>query len=102
MLNLREKILLQQKTTVGKAETSGTSTRASVRDRLLMQEVPELHSTLPPTCSLSFENPSNLGSFRLIVRPVEGFYEGGTFIFRIEVPADYNILVSTKSILTIV
>ncbi|KAK3890107.1 hypothetical protein Pcinc_005914 [Petrolisthes cinctipes] len=65
--------------------------RISVRDKLLVKEVSEMESNLPEGCTVRFDNPDILHSFRLVVTPPEGFWLGGVFTFTINVPEDYNI-----------
>ncbi|XP_066263498.1 NEDD8-conjugating enzyme UBE2F-like [Branchiostoma lanceolatum] len=66
--------------------------RASIRDKLLVKEVQEMESNLPPTCKVNFDDPDKLHQFNITVAPDEGFWQGGTFDFDVDVPEDYNIL----------
>lgn len=59
--------------------------------RLLTEEVPVLANNLPPTCQLLFRQPDELHHFEVIVRPNEGFWKGGTFVFVVDVPTEYNL-----------
>ena len=59
-----------------------------------MSEVQELEQDLPVTCRVEFDDPNSLHLFSLIVHPGEGFWMGGHYKFHIEVPDDYNIIVS--------
>lgn len=63
----------------------------SVRSRFLTQEVTEIQSCLPPTCSIHFEDVDDLREFSLTVQPDEGYWRGGKFLFNIRVPSEYNI-----------
>ncbi|GAB6028117.1 NEDD8-conjugating enzyme ube2f [Chamberlinius hualienensis] len=66
--------------------------RASVRDILLVKEVPEMQSNLPSTCKLNFEDPDSLHVFTLTVTPDEGYWQGGKFNFNIHVTDEYNMV----------
>ena len=63
----------------------------SVRSRFLTQEVSELQSLLPKTCQLQFEDVDDLRGFTLLVRPEEGHWKGGVFVFEVKVPPEYNL-----------
>lgn len=63
----------------------------SVRSRFLTQEVSEIQSCMPKTCQVNFENVDDLRQFTLTIRPEEGYWKGGTFVFEIKIPAEYNI-----------
>lgn len=71
-----------------------TSSRASIRDRLLVKEAQEMSQLLPTCCSVDYMNVNDLSSFILIVKPTEGYWEGGTFRFEINVTDEYNMVVS--------
>lgn len=73
--------------------------RISVRDKLLVKEVQEMTENLPTTCSVSFDDPNVLSDFDLTVAPDEGYWQGGKFKFNISVTDDYNMAVSTISLL---
>ncbi|XP_038071506.1 NEDD8-conjugating enzyme UBE2F-like [Patiria miniata] len=81
-------------------QTSDNSKRASVRDMLLNKEVPEMDVNLPSSCTVDFEDPNKLHSFKLIVTPEEGYWRGGRFVFSIHVPEEYNIVPPTVKCLT--
>ena len=68
-----------------------SSSRVSIRDKLLVKEVQEMETTLPAGCKVKFEDPNALHDFTLIVAPDEGFWMGGKFRFHIYVGDDYNI-----------
>lgn len=53
-----------------------------------------MESNLPEGCTVKFEDPNALHTFRLVVAPPEGYWAGGVFVFSINVPEDYNIAVS--------
>lgn len=67
------------------------SKQMSVRSRFLTQEVSEIQTNLPRSCKIKFDDIDNLRQFTLIVSPDEGFWKGGTFVFDIKVPPEYNI-----------
>lgn len=71
----------------------GTTSRASIRDRLLVKEAQEMSQLLPSCCSVHYNNENDLSKFTLTVRPTEGFWEGGTFVFEITVTEEYNMVV---------
>ncbi|XP_012860241.1 NEDD8-conjugating enzyme UBE2F-like [Echinops telfairi] len=82
------------------ATASLSTTRVSMRDKLLVQEVAELEANLPCTCKLSFPDPDSLHCFRLTVTPDEGYYQGGNFLFQIRVPPNYNMMPPVVNCLT--
>ena len=67
------------------------SSRASIRDQLLVKEVQEMEQTLPTGCRVKFEDPNALHDFNLIIVPDDGFWHGGKFKFHIHVGEDYNL-----------
>lgn len=67
------------------------SKQMSVRSRFLTQEVTDIQSCMPKTCQVSFQDVDDLRQFTLTVRPDEGYWKGGTFVFEIHVPTEYNI-----------
>ncbi|XP_069790456.1 NEDD8-conjugating enzyme UBE2F isoform X3 [Narcine bancroftii] len=69
-----------------------SSRRVSIRDKLLIKEVPELEANLPSTCKLDFPDANKLYSFQLDVMPDEGYYQGGKFQFETDVPEAYNMV----------
>lgn len=75
-----------------KAEAApGFSKQMSVRSRYLTQEVSELQATLPSSCQLEFGDVDDLRSFKLVIRPEEGYWKGGKFWFEISIPVEYNL-----------
>jgi ubiquitin-conjugating enzyme E2 F len=76
------------------------SKQMSVRSKFLTQEIAELNPILPSTCSLEFQDVDDLRKFTLIVKPDEGHWKGGRFVFNISVPMDYNIKPPIVSCLT--
>jgi len=67
------------------------SSRASIRDQLLVKEVQEMEQTLPTGCKVKFEDPNALHDFTFIIVPDDGFWHGGKFKFHIHVGEDYNL-----------
>lgn len=63
----------------------------SIRSRFLTQEISEIQSCLPATCSIHFEDVDDLRELDLIVQPDEGYWKGGKFSFHIVVPVEYNV-----------
>lgn len=63
----------------------------SIRSRFLTQEVSEIQSCLPPTCSIHFEDVDDLRELNLTVQPDEGHWKSGKFLFHIFVPVEYNV-----------
>jgi len=97
MLNLTNKSKLEDLPEKPKLLSSITKTndkepRISVRDKLLIQEVQELHINLPSTCTVQFPTPSCLHQFELLIVPIEGIWQTGKFLFLISVPQEYNII----------
>ncbi|CAG9759559.1 unnamed protein product [Ceutorhynchus assimilis] len=73
------------------AETVPAS-RAPIRDRLLVKEAQEMSQMLPSSCSVLYHNENDLSKFVLIVKPTEGYWEGGIFRFDIDVTEEYNMV----------
>lgn len=80
-------------------EAAEPSRRISVRDKLLVKEVQEMESTLPPGCRVKFDDPNSLHDFVLVVSPepeqVGGSgtcpWHGGKFRFHIFCSEEYNM-----------
>ncbi|XP_011305279.1 NEDD8-conjugating enzyme UBE2F [Fopius arisanus] len=89
MITLRGK--LKKDTDVENTKARDINTRISVRDKLLVKEVQEMEQTLPNTCQVSFDNPDRLHQFNLAIAPDEGYWLGGTFLFHISIPEEYNM-----------
>ena len=81
----------QQKRDQDACQPPGLAKQMSVRSRFLTQEVSEIQATLPKSCKLQFGDVDDLRAFTLIVSPNEGLWRGGTFVFEIKVPTEYNI-----------
>lgn len=65
--------------------------RVSIRDKLLVKEVEEMHHNLPASCKTDFPVSDHLHHFKLSISPDEGYWQGGTFQFDVHVPQSYNI-----------
>ncbi|CAO4362706.1 unnamed protein product [Caenorhabditis nigoni] len=67
-------------------------TRIAVRDKLLAQEMKDLESSLrnQKLWNLHVPSTSKLHELDLTVTPQEGIYKGGKFLFKINVPPEYN------------
>lgn len=89
------KLKQKQKEEAGKKDRGDSrpsySKQMSIRSRLLTREVSEIQSCLPRTCKIDFEDVDDLREFTLTVKPEEGYWKGGTFVFNIFVPTEYNI-----------
>ena len=60
----------------------------------VFSEVQEMGNTLPSTCKVDFEDPNVLYKFHLVISPEDGHWVGGSYKFLINVPLDYNNVVS--------
>ncbi|XP_014782410.1 NEDD8-conjugating enzyme UBE2F isoform X2 [Octopus bimaculoides] len=89
MITLSKKLRQQQD---GSKQEIMIHKRISIRDKLLVKEVPEMEENLPKTCNITFEDANVLHMFDLSIHPDEGYWHGGTFHFHIEVPDEYNIV----------
>lgn len=78
-------------TTPSNTNPSSSSSRISIRDKLLVKEVQEMESALPTGCKVKFDDPNALHDFTLTISPDEGFWNGGKFRFHIHVAEDYNM-----------
>lgn len=86
MITLSQRLKRQQ------SQVTSTS-RISVRDRLLARELQELAQVLPSNCTVNHENANDLSSFILCIRPNEGYWQGGCFKFSVDVTEEYNMVV---------
>ena len=50
-----------------------------------------MESNMPDGCTVKFDDPDQLHTFRLIISPPDGFWTGGYFSFTANVPEEYNI-----------
>ena len=69
----------------------GFEKQMSVRSRFLTQEVSELQPILPSSCSIEFKDIDDLRCFTLIIKPEEGYWKSGRFVFLVKIPSDYNL-----------
>lgn len=46
---------------------------------------------MPSTVKVEFPNPRDLFNFRIFIRPAEGYYNGGTFSFTVEIGDNFPI-----------
>ncbi|VDL99380.1 unnamed protein product [Schistocephalus solidus] len=93
MLHLADRIRQKQRGELPKEPDSADSVsirNASIRDKLLLQELPDLKSNLTPQCELRHIDPNKLHLLELVVKPKDGFWAGGRFQFDITVPEGYN------------
>ena len=93
MFRLADKIRQRQQGQVSNEPDSAQSPsirNASIRDRLLAQEVTDLKSNLSSHCRLRYPDPDKLHQFEITISPAEGFWAKGNFHFEITVPEGYN------------
>ncbi|VDD77654.1 unnamed protein product [Mesocestoides corti] len=93
MISLADKIRKRQQGQVSNEPDSASSAsirNASIRDKLLTQELPELKANLTQQCELRYPDPNKLHEFELIVSPKDGFWAKGRFHFSVTVPEGYN------------
>ncbi|XP_071823077.1 NEDD8-conjugating enzyme UBE2F-like isoform X1 [Apostichopus japonicus] len=76
-------------------ENTNNGKRASIRDKLLVKEIPEMEANLPGTCRVEFDDSDQLSLFRLTISPDEGYWKGGKFVFNVIVPDEYNMVPPT-------
>ncbi|KAH9286200.1 Nedd8-conjugating enzyme UBE2F [Echinococcus granulosus] len=93
MLRLADKIRQRQQGQISNEPDSVSSPsirNASIRDRLLAQELTDLKSNLSQHCRLRYPDPDKLHEFEIIISPVDGFWAKGHFHFEFTVPEGYN------------
>ncbi|KAL5113002.1 NEDD8-conjugating enzyme UBE2F [Taenia crassiceps] len=93
MLRLADKIRQRQQGQISNEPDSVSSPsirNASIRDRLLAQELTDLKSNLSNHCRLRYPDPDKLHEFEIIISPVDGFWAKGHFHFEFTVPEGYN------------
>jgi len=56
-----------------------------------------MEQNLPRSCRINFDDANVLHLFTLTISPDEGYWAGGRFKFLINIPEDYNIVVSHLS-----
>ncbi|KAF0298668.1 NEDD8-conjugating enzyme UBE2F [Amphibalanus amphitrite] len=95
MISLSKKLLQKRGEAAAGSAAAGappeSRRRAAMRDRLLTKEVQEMHENLPATCSVEFPRPDALHELVLTVRPDEGYWRRGAFVFTITVGEEYNL-----------
>nr|ADD24556.1 NEDD8-conjugating enzyme UBE2F [Lepeophtheirus salmonis] len=93
MISLTKRLLEKEE----EVERSASSSRrrVSIRDQLLVKEVAEMEENIPQGSQIKFLDPNVLHDFLVYIRPEEGFWQGGTFQFRIIIGEDYNIIPPT-------
>ncbi|XP_072181022.1 NEDD8-conjugating enzyme UBE2F-like [Diadema setosum] len=74
------------------SDLNNATKRVSIRDRLLVKEVPDMESHLPKSCKVSFPDVHQLHHCFLTISPEEGYWKGGRFKFELTVPEEYNIV----------
>ena len=57
-------------------------------------QINEMEGELPNGCATDFPDVNVLHSFNLEVKPIDGYWQGGVFLFSFEVPEEYNDMVS--------
>ncbi|KAL5964394.1 NEDD8-conjugating enzyme UBE2F [Taenia solium] len=93
MLRLADKIRQRQQGQISNEPDSVSSPsirNASIRDRLLAQELTDLKSNLSNHCRLRYPDPDKLHEFEIVISPVDGFWAKGHFHFEFTVPEGYN------------
>ncbi len=93
MLRLADKIRQRERGEVSNEPDAAASVsirNASIRDKLLTHELPEMKANLTSQCELRYPDPNKLHEFELIVTPKEGYWAKGHFHFDITVPEGYN------------
>lgn len=74
-----------------KAKPPGLGKQMSIRSRFLTQEVSEIQSCLPSTCSIKFDDIDDLRELTVTVQPDEGYWKDGRFVFDLLIPSEYNV-----------
>uniref|UniRef100_H2YQW8 E2 NEDD8-conjugating enzyme n=1 Tax=Ciona savignyi TaxID=51511 RepID=H2YQW8_CIOSA len=73
-------------------ETSAKSIKpavSSIRDQLLVKELADAGSW--KGCELTFPDANVLHNFTICVRPDEGMWKDGSFVFMVSIPEEYNM-----------
>ncbi|XP_059653848.1 probable NEDD8-conjugating enzyme Ubc12-like isoform X2 [Cornus florida] len=79
---------VKEKQRAENANGMSTVKKQSAGELRLHRDISELN--LPKTCSVSFPNgKDDLMNFEVTIRPDEGYYLGGTFVFSFQVPPVY-------------
>ncbi|CAL8080263.1 unnamed protein product [Calicophoron daubneyi] len=93
MIRLADKIQQRKSgvvSTESDAAQSASVRSATIRDRLLLQELQELRNNLSPQCTIHHPDPNKLHEFNITIKPKDGIWAGGKFQFDISVPEGYN------------
>ncbi|XP_048336371.1 NEDD8-conjugating enzyme Ubc12 isoform X2 [Ziziphus jujuba] len=82
------KVKEKQKELAENANGKTPAKKQSAGELRLHKDISELN--LPKTCIISFPNgKDDLMNFEVTIRPDEGYYLGGTFLFSFQVPSIY-------------
>lgn len=95
MLRLADKIRQRERGEASNepdAPNSPSFRSASIRDTLLLQELPDLKPTSTSQWQITYPDPNKLHEFVLVVRPKDGFWAKGNFYFSVTVPEGYNFV----------
>eukprot|EP00052_Salpingoeca_macrocollata_P023433 m.205853 g.205853 ORF g.205853 m.205853 type:complete len:177 (-) comp22027_c0_seq1:236-766(-) len=68
----------------GAETTAKKSTAAQLRAQKDHSEL-----QLPSNCELEFDNADDLLNFRLVMKPTDGFWAGGRFVFSVKIGPNY-------------
>ncbi|KAI6653215.1 NEDD8-conjugating enzyme UBE2F-like [Oopsacas minuta] len=100
MFKLQQKVKEEATKREESAAKPTFSKMMSVRSTRLTKEYPELDGSLPGSCEIEHDDANDLRNFKLIVRPAEGYWKGGKFVFDIKIPSEYNMKPPLCSCLT--
>ncbi|XP_050219060.1 NEDD8-conjugating enzyme Ubc12-like [Mercurialis annua] len=82
------KIKQQQKEVASNANGKPIGKKQNAGELRILKDISELN--LAEACSISFINgPDDLMNFEVTIKPNEGYYKGGKFIFSFQVPVLY-------------
>ncbi|XP_021943909.1 NEDD8-conjugating enzyme UBE2F [Folsomia candida] len=96
MLSLSKKLQRSRGNSSSEIETNNNvmatsnQKKVSIRDRLLVKELSDLPSLLPPSVTLTHPDPDKLHEFTVTVQPEEGHWARGKFVFNVVVTEEYN------------
>lgn len=79
--------LKQQKKDGNAPAAKPAQKRVSAAQLRLTRDINE--TSLPPTCQVEFPDKDDLMNFKLVIRPDEGYYQGGRFVFSFAVGQSY-------------
>lgn len=91
MFKLQQKRKEEAERSASNSKPATLGKQMSIRSRYLTQEVAEIQTCLPSSCSIAFEDVDDLREFHLTVKPEEGYWKGGAFIFKVQIPSEYNL-----------